>query len=138
MVQARPLKTIGLIFISIMCTELSCTNNNLISLNDNECYLAKRITVGCPSFAYLQILGNKVGTKWTYDGVVYDNVITVSNYVDSIKTDTIYLTIARSKDWQSCEIQKACHAIITLTRSSGTPYCIKSISSIKCPKPNEN
>ncbi len=120
----------------IICTLDCCTNNDLISLKENECYVAKRIAVSCPSFAYFQIIGGKVGANWTYDNRVYDNVITVSNYVDSIRTDTVYIRVTKSRDWRNCQIAGACPTTISLTPPSGIPYCLKGLATIKCP--NEN
>lgn len=136
--SGRPVILITLLLISILGMAMSCSRDDNNSLRDNECYVAKRITIGCPSFAFLQILDAKVGAKWTYNDIIYDNVITISNYVDSIKNDTLYLTIDKSKDWQSCQIQRACLNVITLTRPAGIPYCVKTISSIKCSKSNAN
>jgi hypothetical protein len=118
---------------------VNCKNDDINSQSKNDCIKAYKIATACPSNGYFQVLENTItGESWTYDKKTYSNVISVSNFIDSLKTDTLYLTIDYSKNWQSCQLQRPCTTLINFTPPSGALYCLKNISKKKCSSTNEN
>jgi hypothetical protein len=124
---------LAMVLLFVRCSE-SDTEPEIYERD--KCYGGTFIRGDCPSIAFVQLTNTDLGTSWTDRNKVYENVLVLKNYPDSLVKPNakVFFTIDvdGTKNKDNCLInEQLCPQYIPLI--SNVPFvCIKSISTSNC------
>lgn len=124
---------LAMVLLSIGCVE-SDTDPEIYE--PDKCYEGIFIQGDCPSIAFVQLTNADEGVSWTVRDKVYENVLVIKNYPDSlVKPNTkifFSIDVDRTKNKVKCIIdERLCPQEIPVP-SNVPSVCIKSISTSNC------
>ncbi|PSL18585.1 hypothetical protein CLV60_13012 [Dyadobacter jiangsuensis] len=122
-----------MLLLSVGCVE---SNTEPEIYERDKCYEGTFIRGDCPSIAFVQLINSDLGTNWTDRDTVYQNVLVIKNYPDSLvkSKEKIFFTIDvdGTKNKDNCLINdQLCPQYIPQITDVPS-VCIKSISTLNC------
>ena len=134
------MKHVGIIFIFLFA---GCHDPVFVPeiYQPSKCFEGVVVGADCPSFLFVQVIDADIGKKWVIGNKVYENALSIQNFVKNAQTDLVAvgkkvffsIDIERTKRKERCvNVARPCPSVLYYESYPEVTVCAKSISGKSC------